>query len=77
MVQNVNFILLVKNILCFHQKSVNSYVSGFITPSLLALASFGTFGTLFFNLFNYVFWLRITDEGFNTRNAHMVHINPI
>ena len=35
----------------------------FKTPSPLALASFGTFWALFFNLFDYFLWLRITDEG--------------
>ena len=36
---------------------------GFITPSLLALTSFGIFGVLYFNFCYYCLWLRITDEG--------------
>ena len=32
-------------------------------PLWLLKASFSTFGTLFFNFFNYFLWLRITDEG--------------
>ena len=38
-------------------------ILGFITPSLLASASFGTFGASIFNFWNYFVWLRITDEG--------------
>ena len=32
--------------------------------------AFGTFGLSLFNFLNYFIWLRITDEGFSTRNAH-------
>ena len=41
----------------------SSRIRVFITPSLLALACFGTFWTSLFNLLNYFVWLRITDEG--------------
>ena len=36
---------------------------GFITSSLLASTVFGTFGTSLSQFWNYVVWLRMTDEG--------------
>ena len=39
------------------------WVYNFITPSLLVSACFGTFGASLSNVINYLFWLRITDEG--------------
>ena len=44
-------------------KLIELVICGFITPSLLASACFGTFGASICNFLNYFIWLRITDEG--------------
>ena len=57
----------------FENCKLKLYFCGFITPSLLVSACFGTLWSLLFTFYTTCFskdhW-----QGFSTRNAHMVHI---